>query len=400
MKLDFLPPRRLPAALALFAALLAAPAAAQLPAPPASAPGPLSAGGYAALTLRAAPGDSLDADLDVNEAAVALLLSGTPWPRLSYFAEVEAASVSRETFTGREEERWVEVERAYLEVTATDAVRLRVGRFLTPVGQWNEIHAAPLTWTAGRPLTTYRAFAKSTTGAMLAGQLALGPRDAGYAVWAAPFGADAEGEGEESAFLRAAGGRVAFELLPDLYVGISGAGFRASRRVGEPEPDDDDDDDDDDEEDRLSSVVRPVVRPAAEHEPGHEEDPEDPEDPEDEDDDREEDLRTRALAGADLSWRIGGVHLLSEVTYLGASEDEPAERGGFVQAAFPVARGLHLTGRAEVYDPVVTGPLRIYTAGLAWRPTPRLTLKVERQATDRPSRRVADGWLVSLSGLF
>jgi hypothetical protein len=71
-----------------------------------------------------------------------------------------------------------------------------------------------------------------------------------------------------------------------------------------------------------------------------------------------------------------------------------------VQAALPLVRGVHLTGRAEVYDPVVTGPLAIYSAGLAWRPTPRLTLKVERQATDRPSRRVADGWLVSLSGLF
>ena len=109
MKLDSPASRRLPAALALFAALLAAPAAAQLPAPPASAPGPLAAGGYAAVTLRAAPGDSIDGDLELNEAAVALLLSGTPWPRLSYFAEVEAASVSRETFTGREEERWVEV---------------------------------------------------------------------------------------------------------------------------------------------------------------------------------------------------------------------------------------------------------------------------------------------------
>lgn len=354
--------RRLPAALALAAALLAAPAAAQLPAPPASAPGLLAAGGYAAVTLRVSPGDSVDSDPELNEAAVALLLSGTPWRRLSYFAEIEAASVSRETFTGREDERWLEVERAYLELAASDALRLRVGRFLTPVGQWNEVHAAPLTWTAGRPLTTYRAFAKSTTGAMVAGQFALGPRDAGYAVWVAP-GIAPEGEGEESTFLRAAGARGAFELVRGLHVGFSSAGIRASRRAGGPEPDGDD---------------------------------QGPEDA----DDRLEDRETRALMGADLSWTLGGFRLLSEATWLSASKDEPAERGGFVQAAVPVARGLHLVGRAEAYDPVASGPLRIYTAGLNWRPGSRLALKVERQATSRPSRRVADGWLVSLSGLF
>ncbi len=366
--------RRLPAALALAAALLAAPVAAQLPAPPASAPGPVSAGGYAAVTLRVSPGDSADSDPELNEAAVALLLSGTPWRRLSYFAEIEAASVSRETFTGREDERWLEVERAYLELAASDALRLRVGRFLTPVGQWNELHAAPLTWTAGRPLTTYRAFAKSTTGAMVAGQFALGPRDAGYAVWVAP-GIGLEGEGEESTFLRAAGTRAVFELVPGLHVGFSSAGIRASRRAGGPEPDEDDESPD--------ATRLPADRAR---------------DPED--DDRLEDRETRALMGADLSWTIGGFHLLSEATWLSASGDAPAERGGYVQAAVPLARGLHLVGRAEAYDPVVSGPLRIYTAGLNWRPTSRLALKVERQATSRPSRRVADGWLVSLSGLF
>jgi hypothetical protein len=106
------------------------------------------------------------------------------------------------------------------------------------------------------------------------------------------------------------------------------------------------------------------------------------------------------VAGADLSWQRGGFHLLAEATWLSASEDAPSERGGFVQAAVPLARGLHLVGRAEAYDPVVTGPLAIYNAGLAWRPVPRLVLKLERQATDRPSRRAADAWLVSLSALF
>lgn len=86
--------------------------------------------------------------------------------------------------------------------------------------------------------------------------------------------------------------------------------------------------------------------------------------------------------------------------WVSASDTVAAERGGFVQAAVPLVRGVHATGRFEVYDPVVTGPLRIWTAGLNWRPDPRLTLKAERQGTDRPSRRMVDGWLVSLSVLF
>lgn len=360
---------------ALAALLLGRPerASAQVPAPPASDPGPISVGGYLAGTLLVAPGDSLNDAFSVNEAAAALLLSGTPWPRLSYFAEIEAASVSRETYTGREESEWLEVERAYGELVWSDALRLRLGRFLTPIGQWNEIHAPPLTWTTTRPLASYRPFAKSTTGAMVAGRLNLGDHDAGYALWGAPFDIGLDG-GEESEFVQAAGGRVAAELLPDLYLGLSGAGYRASRRRGDPEPDDDDLYEDREEEEEWEEW--------------------------EEWEGREEDRSTRALVGADLSWRIGGFQILSEATWLGASETQPAERGGFVQLAAPLATGLHLTGRAEIYDPVETRALRVYSVGLNWRPIPRLAFKVDRQISDRLSRRVVDGWLVSVSGLF
>jgi hypothetical protein len=319
----------------------------------------------------------------LNEAAAALLISGT-LGKLSYFGEMEAASVTRETWTGREDQRRLEVERAYAEYAFADALRLRAGRFLTPVGQWNETHAAPLTWTAGRPLTSYRPFAKSTTGLMAAGQLAVGPRDLGYAAWVAPWDVAPHGEGEENAFARAFGARVAVELAPDLYLGASAAGFRATHRIGEDEPEDDAHGEESPAAQRLRSPRRDLTDDGMEAP----------------DDDLEEDARTRTLVGADLSWRFRGIHLLSEAVWVSASDTLPAERGAFVQAAVPVLRGVHATGRFEVYDPVVTGPLRIWTAGLNWRPDPRLTVKAERQGTDRPSRRMVDGWLVSLSVLF
>jgi hypothetical protein len=114
-------------------------------------------------------------------------------------------------------------------------------------------------------------------------------------------------------------------------------------------------------------------------------------------DDREEDGTARTLAGIDLSWRFHGVQFLSEAAFLSASDTLPAERGAFAEVSLPVVRGVHATGRYEVYDPVATRALRIWSAGVNWRPDPRLTLKAERQATSRLSRRAVDGWLFSLA---
>lgn len=375
--------RPLPLLLALACALAPSAARGQLPAPAVSARAPVRLGAYGAVTLRQPLHPDSVARVGLNEAVAALLVSGT-LGKLSYFGELEAASVTRETWTGREDQRRLEVERAYAEYAFADALRLRAGRFLTPVGEWNETHAAPLTWTAGRPLTSYRPFAKSTTGVMAAGALPLGARDLGYAVWVAPWDVAPHGEGEENAFVRAFGGRVAVEVAPDLYLGASAAGFRATRRVGEDEPEEGGGEAEPPAAQRGGSLRREAGDDETEG-PG---------------DDLEEDARPRTLLGADLSWRIGGIHLLSEAVWVSASDTLPAERGAFVQAAVPLVPTLHATGRFEVYDPVVTGPLRIWTAGLNWRPDPRLTLKAERQGTDRPSRRMVDGWLVSLSVLF
>jgi hypothetical protein len=379
------PIQRLLAPLAAAACALA-PAAvrAQLPAPPVSAPAPVHLGGYASFTLRSPVSADSVARGGIDEAAAALLVSGT-LGKLSYFGELQAASVSRQNYPGREDRRALDLARAYAEYAFADAARLRAGRFLTPIGQWNEAHAGPLTETAGRPLTTFRPFAKATTGVMLAGAFPIGPRDAGYAVWASPFDVHPGGEGEENTFVRAAGARVAVEVLPDVYLGASGAAFRAVRHAGEREPDDD------------AGVSGGGVdgwrgmdrwRLRREIETG-----------EDSlgDDDREEDATARGLVGADLSWRFRGVQLLSEAVYLSRSDTLPAERGAFAEVSVPVLRGLRATGRYEVYDPVATRALRLWTAGVNFRPDPRLTLKVERQATSRVTRRAVDGWLFSLA---
>ncbi len=346
---------------------VASPARAQLPAPPVSSPSAVHVGGYGGVVFGRATRYGEGTDMAVTEGNAALLLSGTLVRRLSYFGEVEVASTTRENWTGRVEERGVDLVRLYAEYTFADALRLRMGRFLTPVGQWNEIHAEPLTWTAHRPLTTYRPFAKSMTGVMATGVLGVAGHDAGYALFAAVPGAPFRYD-EESAFKEAIGFRGAIEVGRGLFVGVSGVAFRAERPLG---PDDD------------GEVPDYGAGETSEEE-------------------WEEDAGNRGLLGVDLSWRLHGAELLAEATSLSPAGIAPQERGGFVQLAVPLARsiGLYAVGRAEYYEPVVDSPLSIQTLGLTLRPSRHWTVKFDRQLRDRPSFRVPDGWYLSVSGIF
>ncbi|GBG14657.1 uncharacterized protein NMK_2256 [Novimethylophilus kurashikiensis] len=56
------------------------------------------------------------------------------------------------------------LERLYNDSYLTDYLSVRLGKMLTPIGEWNTIHAAPLVWTTTRPMTTYRGFNEYTSG--------------------------------------------------------------------------------------------------------------------------------------------------------------------------------------------------------------------------------------------
>lgn len=59
------------------------------------------------------------------------------------------------------------LERLYNDSNLTEDLTLRVGKMLTPVGEWNSIHAAPLVATTTRPMTTRRGFSEYTSGLAL-----------------------------------------------------------------------------------------------------------------------------------------------------------------------------------------------------------------------------------------
>ena len=56
-----------------------------------------------------------------------------------------------------------DVRRLFGDFTITDALRVRAGTFITPVGYWNLILAPPLTWTTEPPLIVGETFFQPTT---------------------------------------------------------------------------------------------------------------------------------------------------------------------------------------------------------------------------------------------
>lgn len=57
------------------------------------------------------------------------------------------------------------LERFYNDFHITGSDTVRIGKILSPVGDWNLIHAAPLVPTINRPLVTYRGFSEYASGA-------------------------------------------------------------------------------------------------------------------------------------------------------------------------------------------------------------------------------------------
>ena len=64
---------------------------------------------------------------------------------------------------------YFDLERLYVDYLFDDAFKLRVGKFLTPIGRWNQIHADPLVWTTSKPVILDDAFAMHVTGGMVYG---------------------------------------------------------------------------------------------------------------------------------------------------------------------------------------------------------------------------------------
>jgi hypothetical protein len=99
-------------------------------------------------------------------------LSFDPLPWVHLFSELEAgelATVASDQ-SGIRSHLALEVPRAYGDFSASDALNLRFGQFLTPIGLWNPVPAEPFVWTTSEPLIVEEVFDETMTGAMLSGR--------------------------------------------------------------------------------------------------------------------------------------------------------------------------------------------------------------------------------------
>lgn len=98
---------------------------------------------------------------------LSLFVSGKINRYLNPFMEAEVSSVPfwQESDGLKFDHANFVLERLYNDIQITDNDIFRIGKMLTPVGEWNRIHAAPLVWTSSRPVTTYYSFPEYSSGA-------------------------------------------------------------------------------------------------------------------------------------------------------------------------------------------------------------------------------------------
>ena len=130
-----------------------------------------SLGGYSSAELNVHPSGNVEGA--VNE--IGILLSWENNGRFHFLTELDLdrpISFHKDA-TSIDKNSYLNLERFYLDYNISDKLNLRAGRFLTPAGRWNLVHAEPLVWTTSRPLATSRLFPTSINGLMFYGAVPM-----------------------------------------------------------------------------------------------------------------------------------------------------------------------------------------------------------------------------------
>lgn len=263
--------------------------------------------------------------------------------RLKFFSEIDnqdMLAADEQSHDG--DMHFLSIERLYFEYAFNDALTLRAGKFLTPVGRWNQIHADPLIWTTSRPLITVELFPEHVTGVMALGNVAMFGRQADYTLYGS-IGSDFRPDQADDPFNHVLGARFNLPVGENLQIGFSLANF-----------------------DRIAAVE--------EHE---------------------------LLTGADFAWSSQGFEVSGEAAYrrssFGTAHDA---NGGFLQAVAPLYGKLFAVGRVEaIHNPDLQENTRLLVLGLNYRHSRAVSLKLEViHGIDQNIS--APGFLSSVSVLF
>ncbi len=264
--------------------------------------------------------------------------------RWKFFSEFDYENVLASSAAGQEgKDHYLALERLYLDYAISDSTTLRAGKFLTPVGRWNLIHATPLVWTTSRPLITTRTFPTNATGLMLNGTLPDVAHGLEYSLYASKE-SEFRPNPALDPFSEAFGAHVTIPVLADGQIGFSYVTFEQEKTPGE----------------------------------------------------------NKNLAGADFVWSRNRYEISAEGVYrlsdIGNSWDE---KGAFVQLVAPLSAKLYAVGRYEIFRQArETQTTRLWVAGLNYRVTPAIVLKAEWIGARKNRIDAPEGFMSSLSLLF
>ncbi|NOT58410.1 MAG: hypothetical protein HOP18_27760 [Deltaproteobacteria bacterium] len=271
------------------------------------------------------------------------LISYDPLPFAHLFAELGVGSLA-EVGRGRRgihSNPALEVERLYLDLGTRDALRLRVGKFQTPVGRWNLTPREPHLWTTSEPLIVEEVFDDTTTGAMLHGSVFPQGGALSYSLYGA-FLPPLDAQSDEHPVRRSAGAHLEWASLRGWTLGASY--FASQRRNGE----------------------------------------------------------WNHLGGADLLWfPHQRVELSGELLFGEGSIEDGATWGLYTQGVVETLPTLFLVGRYEHVRPPGGGrDINLFDLGFAWVPVPYFRFKADYLIADHRHELAAPGLRVSFSLLF
>lgn len=271
------------------------------------------------------------------------LVSFDPTPFVHLFTELGIGTLA-ELERGRNgihSNPHLEVERLYLDLGDRDALRLRFGKFFTPIGRWNLARIEPLLWTTSEPLLVEKVFDDSTTGAMLHGTVFPRGGALSYSLYGA-FLDPLDAESDEDPVRRSVGAHLEWASLKGWTLGTSY--FAAQLQKGE----------------------------------------------------------WNHLGGADLLWfPHRRVELSGEVVFGEGSREDGALWGFYGQTVVETVRTLYLVGRYEHFAPPSGGrAINLFDLGFAWVPVPYFRVKADYLIADHRHELAEPGLRLSFSLLF
>jgi hypothetical protein len=293
-------------------------------------------GGYASVEAEAPRSGPWS--FDVSDLSLFVTWEHGRW---RYFSETEIG----EALTAGEhkglttQDAHFELERLYLDYLFDDALSVRFGKFLTPIGRWNLLHASPLVWTTTRPVATYQLFSRNATGLMLYGSLPMAERDLDYSVYGT-LTDSLDPYRSENPFENAIGGHLLYSVADNLEVGLSYANYKLN----------------DSPENRYN------------------------------------------LAGAEAFWFYRKFEVNGEWVFRAGGQKDLWQ--GFVQGVAPLVSHWYAVGRYEYFQQEQGPAGQLGVFGLAFRPVPPLVWKVEYRLGTHNESAAPDGLYGSFAVLF